>query len=137
MESKGAEVAAHMNIPGGAVNASSGLSTSNTTTLLEHRARSAPPRPSMRFALSCAYAYGTSALRTHLMSGEEEQTKIAWEAFAKLRDEWRGKIELQGVSLSVLSFFRDENNGVHISHIQDSFEELWYFCISEAIISQR
>lgn len=63
----------------------------------------------MRFALSCAYAYGTSALRTHLMSGEEEQTKIAWEAFAKLRDEWRGKIELQGVSLSVLSFFRDEN----------------------------
>jgi len=75
----------------------------------------------MRFALSCAYAYGTSALRTHLMSGKEEQTKIAWEAFAKLRDEWRGKIELQGVSLSVLSFFRDENKARALAQMVKSY----------------
>jgi len=63
----------------------------------------------MNFALRCAYAHGTSALRTHLMSGEERQSRIAWEAFVQLRDEWKGRVELQGVSLSVLSFFRDES----------------------------
>ena len=61
----------------------------------------------MEFALKCAYFYGTSALRTHVMSGPT-QGAHAWEAFRQLRREWMGKIELQGVSFSVLSFFRDE-----------------------------
>ena len=62
----------------------------------------------MTFAVKSAYAYGTAALRTHLMSGDETQSAHAWEAFRRLRREWAGKVELQGVSLSVLSFFRDE-----------------------------
>ena len=62
----------------------------------------------MDFALRSAYCYGTSALRTHLMSSDPVQKEYAWEAFRQLRSEWEGKIELQGVSLSVLSFFRDE-----------------------------
>jgi len=62
----------------------------------------------MNFAISSAYAYGTSALRTHLMSGDESQCKIAWEAFSEMRKKWRGKVNLQGVSLNVLSFFSDQ-----------------------------
>ena len=75
----------------------------------------------MGFAIQCAYAYGTSAMRTHLMSGEERQSKIAWEAFAKLREEWRGKVELQGVSLSVLSFFRDETKARALARMVKSY----------------
>jgi cytosine/adenosine deaminase-related metal-dependent hydrolase len=75
----------------------------------------------MGFAIQCAYAYGTSAMRTHLMSGEERQSKIAWEAFGKLREEWRGKVELQGVSLSVLSFFRDETKARALARMVKSY----------------
>ena len=74
----------------------------------------------MNFALRCAYAYGTSALRTHLMSGEDTQSKIAWDAFVSLRDEWKGKLELQGVSLSVLSFFRDKTKARSLAQIVKS-----------------
>lgn len=37
-----------------------------------------------------------------------KQTRLTWPAFAKLRERWRGRVEVQGVSLVVLSFFRDE-----------------------------
>ena len=36
----------------------------------------------MDFALRCAYAHGTQALRTHLMSGRE-QSKLSWCARAR------------------------------------------------------
>lgn len=61
----------------------------------------------MEFSLQCAYAHGTSAIRTHIMSGPV-QGAIAWPVFNELRNKWRGKVELQGVSLSILRFFRDE-----------------------------
>ncbi|KAL4442940.1 hypothetical protein ABPG77_008431 [Micractinium sp. CCAP 211/92] len=62
----------------------------------------------MDFSLRCAYAHGTSALRTHLINMTPKQTQLTWPAFARLRKKWAGKVELQGVSLVVLSFFRDE-----------------------------
>lgn len=64
-------------------------------------------RRRMEFGLKSAYAHGTSAIRTHIMSGPK-QGAIAWPVFYQLREKWRGKVELQGVSLNILSFFRDE-----------------------------
>ena len=32
----------------------------------------------MDFALRCAYAHGTQAVRTHLMSGSRAQFELAW-----------------------------------------------------------
>jgi cytosine deaminase len=52
----------------------------------------------MNFALRSAYAHGTAAIRTHLDSAPP-QHEISWDLFAKVRDEWKGRIELQAVSL--------------------------------------
>jgi len=61
--------------------------------------------------VQCAYAHGTSALRTHLINMTPQQRSLTWPAFSRLRAKWRGKVELQAVSLVVLSFFRDEAAG--------------------------
>lgn len=50
------------------------------------------------FALRCAYAHGTAAIRTHLDSSPP-QDAITWPVFAELRAEWAGRIDLQGVCL--------------------------------------
>ena len=48
----------------------------------------------MDFALRCAFAHGTGAIRTHLDS-IGAQTAISWPVFAELREDWRGRIALQ------------------------------------------
>jgi cytosine deaminase len=55
-------------------------------------------RARMEFGLRCAYAHGTRAIRTHLDS-LAPQDAITWPVFRELRDEWRGRIDLQGASL--------------------------------------
>jgi len=62
----------------------------------------------MNFSVACAYAHGTSALRTHLINMTPKQTQLTWPAFAKLKKAWAGRVELQAVSLVALSYFRDE-----------------------------
>jgi cytosine deaminase len=52
----------------------------------------------MDFALRCAFAHGTSAMRTHLDS-IGRQTAISWPVFAAAREAWRGRIELQAAAL--------------------------------------
>lgn len=52
----------------------------------------------MDFALRTAYAHGTAAIRTHLDSGPP-QTDVTWDVFEAAREQWAGRIELQGVSL--------------------------------------
>ena len=52
----------------------------------------------MEFSLSCAFAHGTSAIRTHIDS-LTPQDAISWPVFAAKRHEWRGRIELQAASL--------------------------------------
>lgn len=52
----------------------------------------------MDFALRCAYAHGTAAIRTHLDSAPP-QTEISWEVFDRAREQWAGRIELQAVAL--------------------------------------
>src|SRR5215469_14650305 len=61
----------------------------------------------MRFALRCAYAHGTRAVRTHIDS-YGGQAEISWPVLAAMRAEWDGRIALQGVSLIGIEAFRDE-----------------------------
>src|ERR1043166_2313475 len=52
----------------------------------------------MDFALRCAFAHGTGALRTHIDS-YPKQTGISWGVFAEMREQWKGRIALQAVAL--------------------------------------
>jgi cytosine deaminase len=52
----------------------------------------------MDFALRCAFAHGTGALRTHIDS-YPKQTPISWGVFSEMREEWKGRIALQAVAL--------------------------------------
>ncbi|MEL7344048.1 MAG: cytosine deaminase [Pseudomonadota bacterium] len=53
----------------------------------------------MTFALKCAYAHGTRAIRTHLDS-IPPQDDISWPVFDRVRAEWAGKIDLQAACLA-------------------------------------
>lgn len=61
----------------------------------------------MDFALRSAYHYGTSAIRTHLDS-QPPQDAISWPVFQEMRQQWRGRIELQAACLFGIDFARDE-----------------------------
>lgn len=52
----------------------------------------------MDFALRCAYAHGTAAIRTHIES-TPPQHDVSWAVFEAMRERWAGRIELQAVSL--------------------------------------
>jgi cytosine deaminase len=52
----------------------------------------------MDFALRCAYAHGTAAIRTHLDSAPP-QHDTSWSLFETMRDRWAGRIELQAVAI--------------------------------------
>ncbi len=64
----------------------------------EHTWSAEDVRRRMEFSLRCAYAHGTAAIRTHL-DAVPPQDGITWPVFAEMRAAWRGRIELQGVSL--------------------------------------
>ncbi|WP_372893691.1 cytosine deaminase [Rhodosalinus sp.] len=55
-------------------------------------------RARMDFALRCAQAHGTRAIRTHLDS-LPPQDAITWPVFREMRAEWADRIALQGVCL--------------------------------------
>jgi cytosine deaminase len=61
----------------------------------------------MEFALRCAYAHGTAAIRTHLDSAPP-QHEVTWDIFEAVRERWAGKIELQGVALIGPELLLDE-----------------------------
>jgi cytosine deaminase len=56
-------------------------------------------RARMDFALRCAYAHGTRAIRTHLDS-LAPQDAISWPVFAEMRATWAGRIDLQAAALA-------------------------------------
>jgi len=60
----------------------------------------------MDFALRCAYAHGTRALRTHIDSIPPQET-ISWPVFEEMRERWRGRIELQASALVGIDQYRD------------------------------
>ncbi len=55
-------------------------------------------RARMAFGIRCAYAHGTQAIRTHIDSNHAGSARD-WEIFSALRDEWRGRVALQAVSI--------------------------------------
>lgn len=69
----------------------------------------------MNFAIASAYAHGTSALRTHLINMTPMQLEMTWPTFDRLRALWAGKVELQAVSLVVLSYFREFDAGTALA----------------------
>jgi cytosine deaminase len=64
-------------------------------------------RARMDFALRCAFAHGTGAIRTHLDS-IGKQTAISWPVFAELRQEWKDRIALQAVPLFITDVAADD-----------------------------
>lgn len=60
--------------------------------------------PRMEFALECAWVHGTRAIRTHLDS-QGPLAAVTWPAFARLREAWAGRIELQAVALQPIELF--------------------------------
>jgi len=60
----------------------------------------------MDFALRCAFAHGTKAVRTHLDS-VPPQEDISWPVFEEMRERWRGRVELQGACLFGIEDARD------------------------------
>jgi cytosine/creatinine deaminase len=61
----------------------------------------------MEFALRCAFAHGTRAIRTHIDS-IGPQTRISWPVFAEMRARWRGRIDLQATPLFGIEAVFDE-----------------------------
>jgi cytosine/creatinine deaminase len=57
----------------------------------------------MGFALKSAFAHGTAAIRTHIDS-TPEQYPISWPVLAEMREEWRGRMEIQASALSGIDF---------------------------------
>ncbi|XOC83077.1 cytosine deaminase (plasmid) [Microvirga sp. M2] len=70
----------------------------------------------MDFSLRCAHHYGTRALRTHLDS-QPPQDAVSWPVFRELREQWRGRIDLQGSCLFGIDFARDEAFLARISQV--------------------
>jgi cytosine/creatinine deaminase len=56
----------------------------------------------MDFGLRCAYAHGVSGIRTHIDT-YEETVERSWQVVREVREQWRGKIDLQAVSLCPIS----------------------------------
>lgn len=73
-------------------------------------------RARMGFALRCAQAHGTVALRTHLDS-RTPQHWISWPILQEMREEWYGRIALQAVSLVPLDAFADAAFGAKIADL--------------------
>jgi cytosine/creatinine deaminase len=64
-------------------------------------------RRRMDFGLRCAHAHGVSAIRTHIDT-YQETIERNWQAVREIRDEWRGRIDLQAVSLCPIGLLQDE-----------------------------
>ncbi len=58
----------------------------------------------MEFALRCAYAHGTAAIRTHLDTSGP-QLAVTWALFREMQAQWCDRIALQAVSLCMLDAY--------------------------------
>jgi cytosine deaminase len=64
-------------------------------------------RRRMEFGLRCAYAHGVSAIRSHIDTYYETAER-SWQVLREIRDEWRGRIDLEGVALCPIDLLQDE-----------------------------
>ena len=92
------------------------IAGARTTTMADREANwsAEDVRARMDFALRCAFAHGTGAIRTHIDS-YGKQTAISWPVLAEIREQWKGRIIVQAVSNYPLSFaLEDEAQFRHI-----------------------
>ena len=68
------------------------------------------------FALRCAYAHGTNAIRTHLDS-IPPQDDISWAVFRELRADWADRIALQAACLIGCDMMEIDGSFVHTADI--------------------
>lgn len=61
----------------------------------------------MDFSLRCAYAHGTSLIRTHIDS-LDPQHRISFPIVQEMRERWKGRIDLQAAALFPLYAMADE-----------------------------
>jgi cytosine deaminase len=71
------------------------------------------------FGLRCAFAHGTAAMRTHIDS-YWPHARIGWRVFRRMRDEWAGRIDLQGVCLAPLDRFAGEDGAALADEVASS-----------------
>jgi cytosine deaminase len=85
-------------------------------TFLNARLAAAADRPNwtaadlrrrIEFGLRCAYAHGVSAIRTHIDTYHETAER-SWGVLRDIRDEWRGRIDLQAVALCPIDLLTGE-----------------------------
>ena len=63
-------------------------------------------RRRMDFGLRCAYAHGVTAIRTHIDTYPDNAER-SWQVLCEIRDEWRGRVDLQAVALCPIDLFVD------------------------------
>jgi cytosine/creatinine deaminase len=68
----------------------------------------------MEFALRCAYAHGTVAIRTHLDS-RSGQTNITWPVYAGIKDRWRDRIALDASPLFPIDLALDDTHMAEVA----------------------
>jgi cytosine/creatinine deaminase len=73
----------------------------------------------MEFSLRCAYAHGTTAIRTHIDS-VGPQTRISWPVVAEARARWLGRIDLQASPLFTIEFASDPSHMAEIEAVLDA-----------------
>jgi cytosine deaminase len=61
----------------------------------------------MEFSLRCAYAHGVSAIRTHIDTYHDSAER-SWQVLREMRDEWKGRVDLQAVALCPIGLFEDQ-----------------------------
>jgi cytosine/creatinine deaminase len=63
-------------------------------------------RRRMDFGLRCAYAHGVTAIRSHIDTYDDTAER-SWQVVRQLREEWRGRVDLQAVALCPIGLFED------------------------------
>jgi cytosine deaminase len=72
------------------------------------------------FSLQCAYAYGTTAIRTHLDCLVPGQAEISFGVFRRLRDKWADRIKLQASALVSTDLYDVPENAALVNLIAES-----------------
>jgi len=72
------------------------------------------------FSLRCAYAYGTTAIRTHLDCLVPGQAEISFGVFRRLRERWAGRIRLQATALVSPELYDPPETAALVDLIADS-----------------
>jgi cytosine deaminase len=72
------------------------------------------------FSLQCAYAHGTTAIRTHIDCFVPGQAEISFGVFRKLRDRWADRIKLQASALVSTELYDAPENAAIVDVIAES-----------------